>query len=225
MRSWLVVADHGPVGRDGHDRQVVGAGELRRLGLGRPGHPGQLLVQAEVVLQGDRGPGVVLLLDLDPLLGLDRLVEAVGPAPALEDAAGELVDDLHLAVGDDVVLVPPVQLLGLAGPGSAGGRSWTRPGRTGCRSRGLARPSRCPPRWGRPSASPRRPRSRRQRVKGPGDPGELVVEPGRLGRGPGDDQRRAGLVDEDGVDLVHDRVVSGPAGTMCSRERAMLSRR
>ena len=110
----LVGADHGPVGRDGDDRQVVGVGELRGLGLGRAGHAGQLLVEAEVVLQGDRGPGVVLLLDLDPLLGLDRLVQAVGPAPALEDAAGELVDDLHLAVGDDVVLVPLVQLLGLA---------------------------------------------------------------------------------------------------------------
>jgi hypothetical protein len=31
----------------------------------------------------------------------------------LEDAAGELVDDLHLAVLDDVVLVPLVELLGL----------------------------------------------------------------------------------------------------------------
>ncbi len=78
-----------------------------------PVMPGQLLVEAEVVLQGDRGPGVVLLVDLDPLLGLDRLVQAVGPAPALEDAAGELVDDLHLAVGDEVVLVPLVELLGL----------------------------------------------------------------------------------------------------------------
>ena len=35
------------------------------------------------------------------------------PAPALEDAAGELVDDLHLAALDDVVLVALVQLLGL----------------------------------------------------------------------------------------------------------------
>ena len=77
------------------------------------GHAGELVVQAEVVLQRDRGEGLVLLLDLHALLGLDRLVQALGPAPALEDAAGELVDDLHLAVLDDVVLVALVELLGL----------------------------------------------------------------------------------------------------------------
>src|SRR5919108_111178 len=37
------------------------------------------------------------------LFRLDRLVKALRPAPALEDAAGELVDDLHLAV-DHLVL-------------------------------------------------------------------------------------------------------------------------
>ena len=131
----LVGADHRHVGRDRHDRQVVGAGELGRLGLGGAGHPGQLVVEAEVVLEGDRRPGVVLLLDRDPLLGLDRLVEAVGPAPALEDAAGELVDDLHLAVGDDVVLVPLVQLLGLEGLGQLVHVVGRRPGRRGCRCR------------------------------------------------------------------------------------------
>ena len=79
---------------------------------GRAGHAGELVVHAEVVLEGDRGEGLVLLLDLHALLGLDRLVEALGPAAALEDAAGELVDDLHLAVLDDVVLVALEQLLG-----------------------------------------------------------------------------------------------------------------
>ena len=37
------------------------------------------------------------------------------------------------------------------------------------------------------------------------EPGELDVEVGRLFGGAGDDQRRARLVDEDVVDLVHDR--------------------
>ena len=91
--------------------------ELRGLGQRRTGHAGELLVEAEVVLQRDGRPGVVLLFDRHPLFGLDGLVEAVGPAPALEDAAGELVDDLHLAVGDEVVLVPLVELLGLQGLG------------------------------------------------------------------------------------------------------------
>ena len=51
-------------------------------------------------------------LILHPLLGLDRLVQTLAPAPALEDAAGELVDDLHLAVLHDVVDVALEQLLG-----------------------------------------------------------------------------------------------------------------
>ena len=82
-----------------------------------PVMPGQLLVEAEVVLEGDRGPGVVLLFDPHPLLGLDRLVQAVGPPAALEGPAGELVDDLHLALGHEVVLVPLVELLGRRAPG------------------------------------------------------------------------------------------------------------
>ena len=49
----------------------------------------------------------------DALLRLDRLVQALGPAPALEDAAGELVDDHHLAVDHRVVLVALVERLGL----------------------------------------------------------------------------------------------------------------
>src|SRR3546814_11371783 len=72
----------------------VGVGELGRLGGGGTRHAGDLVVHAEVVLEGDRGEGLVLLLDLHALLGLDRLVEALRPAAPLEDAAGELVDDL-----------------------------------------------------------------------------------------------------------------------------------
>ena len=55
----------------------------------------------------------VLLLDRHALLGLDGLVQALRPAPALEDAAGELVDDLDLAVDHRVVDVALVERLGL----------------------------------------------------------------------------------------------------------------
>ena len=60
--------------------------------------PESFVVQPEVVLQGDRGERLVLLLDLHAFLGLDRLVHAlVVPAP-VQHAAGELVDDEDLAV-------------------------------------------------------------------------------------------------------------------------------
>ena len=199
----VVAADHLLVGRDRHDGQPVGAGELAGLGLGRAGHAGELLVHAEVVLQRDGGPGVVLLFDRHPLLGLDRLVQAVGPAPALERAAGELVDDLHLAAGDEIVLVPLVELLGRQRLGQLvhvvdrdvvvdvvdpDGLLDLLDARLERHDRLLLLVDLVVVVAG-------------QR---PGDGGELVVELRRLVGRAADDQRRAGLVDEDRVDLVDD---------------------
>ncbi len=108
-----VVADHRLVRRDLDDLELVDLHELGGLGDGRPGHARELLVAAEVVLVGDGGDGLALLLDRHPLLGLDGLMQALGPAPPLEDAAGELVDDLDLAVDHGVVDVALVERLGL----------------------------------------------------------------------------------------------------------------
>ena len=99
----LVGAGDVDVGGDLDDGEVVDLDELLLLGLRRTGHAGELLVEAEVVLERDRRERLVLLLDLDALLRLDRLVEALAPAAAFHDPAGELVDDLHLAVLDHVV--------------------------------------------------------------------------------------------------------------------------
>ena len=92
-----------PVRRDDDDVELVDLGELFGLGVGRAGHAGELLVLAEVVLEGDGRERLVLALDLDLLLGLDRLVQAVAPAAARHQAAGELVDDDDLAVLHHVV--------------------------------------------------------------------------------------------------------------------------
>ena len=78
----VVVADHRLVGRDDDDVELVDLVELGGLGVGGAGHAGELLVEAEVVLERDRRERLVLALDLDVLLGLDRLVQAVGPAAA-----------------------------------------------------------------------------------------------------------------------------------------------
>ena len=81
------------VGRNRHHVELVDLRELLRFGIGRAGHAGELLVHAEVVLEGDGGQRLVLALDLDPFLGLHRLVQAVAPAAARHQPAGELVDD------------------------------------------------------------------------------------------------------------------------------------
>ena len=108
-----VVADHRLVRGDLHDADLVDLHELRGLGEGRARHARELVVHAEVVLQRDRRERLVLLADVHALLGLDGLVQALRPAPAVQDAAGELVDDLDLAVDDGVVDVLLVERLGL----------------------------------------------------------------------------------------------------------------
>ena len=89
--------------------QVVDLDELLLLRLRRAGHAGELLVEAEVVLQRDRRERDVLLADRHAFLRLDRLVEPLAPAAPLHDPAGVLVDDLHLAVLHDVVDVALVE--------------------------------------------------------------------------------------------------------------------
>ena len=101
------------VGRNLDDVQPVDLDELLLLGLGRTGHAAELLVEAEVVLERDGRQRDVLFLDRDALFRLDSLVEAFAPAPAFHDPARELVDDLHLAVLDHVVVVAVVERLGL----------------------------------------------------------------------------------------------------------------
>ena len=101
----LVLADHRLVGGDRHDAELVRRHELGGLGLGRTGHAAELVVQAEVVLQRDGGEGLVLGLDRNALLRLDRLVDALVVATPDEDAPGVLVDDHHLVVHHDVVAV------------------------------------------------------------------------------------------------------------------------
>ena len=104
---------HAAVGRNRDDVELVDLPELVRLGHGGTGHAADLLVELEEVLQGDGGEGLRLLLHLHSLLRLDRLVQAVGPLPPRHEAAGELVHDHHLAVLHDVVDVALVEMVGL----------------------------------------------------------------------------------------------------------------
>ena len=113
IRSFLSSRTTGTLVGIGTTLEAVDLDELLLLGLRGAGHAGELLVEAEVVLERDRRERLVLLLDLDALLRLDRLVEAFRPAAALHDPAGELVDDLDLAVLDHVVDVALVERLGL----------------------------------------------------------------------------------------------------------------
>jgi len=104
---------HGTVRGNRNDAELVDLVQLDSLGLRGAGHSGESLVQAEVVLQRDRGKSLAFLLDGHALLGLDRLVHALVETAPWQHPAGELVDDEHLTVADDVLPVAVEQLLGL----------------------------------------------------------------------------------------------------------------
>ena len=108
----VIHALHRLVGGDLHDIQGVDGAELLLLGHGGAGHAGELAVQAEVVLEGDGGQGLGLPGHGDALLGLNGLVQALGVPAAVHEAAGELVHDDDLAVLDHVVDVPAHQAPG-----------------------------------------------------------------------------------------------------------------
>ena len=180
--------------------------QLGGLGLRRTGHPGELFVQPEIVLQGDGGQRLVLGLDLDALFGLDRLVHALVVAATVQHPTGELVDDQHLAGHDDVVAILLVELLGLE-------RVVQEPDQRGVHrlvqvldaQRGFDLVDAL-------LADPDGPLGFIHLVVDIGleprdQPGELGVPLRRLVGRAGDDQRRPGLVDQDRVDLVDDRVM------------------
>ncbi len=221
----LVHPHHRLVGRHLDHRDFVDLHELGRLGQGGAGHAGELVVEAEVVLQGDRRQGLVLLADRHPLLRLDRLVQALRPAPTLEDAAGELVDDHHLAVDHRVVLVPFVERLGLERLREVVDEAAVlaevevvdTDELLGVLHPPLGRGDRLVflvvlvvvVDFGGVFRLTQRFQFLFRRHPGQlfGQAGEGVIDLGRLFRPTGDDQRRPRLVDEDVVDLVHDREI------------------
>ena len=109
----IVDPDHRLVSRRDHDVEAVDFLELGRLGVGRAGHPGQLVVHPEIILKGDGRERLVLGFDLDPFLGFDRLMQTVAPAPPRHQPPGELVDDHHLAILDHVFDVALEERVGL----------------------------------------------------------------------------------------------------------------
>ncbi len=103
------------VGDDGSDFEFVDLVELLRFGQGGAGHARQFFVHAEVVLQGDRGVGDALRLDADAFLGFHGLVQAVAPAATGHHAPGVLVHDQDLAALHEVLAVAAEEMLGAQG--------------------------------------------------------------------------------------------------------------
>ncbi|AIJ64102.1 Uncharacterised protein [Brucella suis] len=108
----LVDALDRQIGRNFQHFEAVNIAEFFRFGCSRAGHARQLVVHAEIVLEGDRGQRLVFRLDGHMFLGFERLVQAFRIAPARHHAAGEFIDDDNLVIADDIVLVALEQLVG-----------------------------------------------------------------------------------------------------------------
>ncbi len=109
----VVGSDHCAIRGDLHYIHVVDLAELLRLRRRSAGHARELLVHAEVVLDGDSCQRLCLTLDLQPLLRFDGLVQPLGVAAAVHAAPGEFVNDDNLAVHDLVFAVGEVERLRL----------------------------------------------------------------------------------------------------------------
>ena len=105
-------ADAGTVRRHHLHAEAVDILELHRLGFGGAGHAGEFFVEAEIVLDRDRGIGPRLAFDRNIFFGLDRLMQSVRPAATGHDAARVFIDDHDLALLDDVFDVAFVERIG-----------------------------------------------------------------------------------------------------------------
>ncbi len=100
------------VGRDDHHVQAIDLTELEGFSIGGPGHAGELVVEAEIVLEGGGGQGLALGLDPHPFLGLDGLVQPLAPAATGHGTAGVLIHDDDLTTLNNVVHVLLEQVMG-----------------------------------------------------------------------------------------------------------------
>ena len=69
-----IFALYGAVGRDNDGFEVINALELESFGICRTGHAGELGVQAEIVLEGDGGKGLVFAFDFHAFFGFYGLM-------------------------------------------------------------------------------------------------------------------------------------------------------
>ena len=100
------------VGWHFHHAQIVDLGKFLGFGGGGAGHAAQLVIQAEVILEGHRGQRHVFRLNLAAFLRFDRLMKPVRQTAPGHHAAGKFVNQHHFVVANDIILVAGEQLMG-----------------------------------------------------------------------------------------------------------------
>ena len=108
-----VISDNRLVRRDNDYVHVVDISEFAFLGLRRTGHPRELLIHSEVILQRYRCKCLRFRTHQHVFLGFDRLVESVAVSSSEHQTSRELIDDDDLAVLYDIVYITLHHVSGL----------------------------------------------------------------------------------------------------------------
>ena len=93
------------VGRNFHYVHVVDITEFIFFGLGCTGHTCQLVIHSEVILQGNGSQGLGFGTYEYAFLGFDGLVEAVAVTASVHETSGKFVNNDDFAVFHDVIHV------------------------------------------------------------------------------------------------------------------------
>ena len=93
------------VGRNNHDVELIDLMEFACFRLRGTGHAGELFVETEVVLNGDRRKGLRFFLNCDVFLRFERLVKTFAEAASGKDSSGVLVNDEDFAVLNHIMHV------------------------------------------------------------------------------------------------------------------------
>ena len=99
----MVFARNRPVRRNDIQVQLINVMELCGFSLGGASHAGQLLVEAEVILNRDRGECLRLAVNLHSLFGFNGLMQTIAPASTRHLTAGKLIDDHDLVLLNHVL--------------------------------------------------------------------------------------------------------------------------
>ena len=109
---WLIITDHRHVGRYDHHLKSINLLKFHSFSVCSTRHTGQLIVQPEQVLEGDRCEGLILLLDWNSFFGFNSLVKAFPPTPPCHHTPGELIDNYDLTIANDVINITLKQGVG-----------------------------------------------------------------------------------------------------------------
>ena len=111
----LVFTDHRPIRGNSDHTKFVGAHELGGFCFRRTRHTREFAIQAEIVLQRHGGEGLILRLDFYCFLSFDGLVNTFVISTSGENSPGVLIDDEHLAIHHHIIFVALEEGFGFQG--------------------------------------------------------------------------------------------------------------